>query len=65
MPSCMGLHRVGHDWSDLAAAALGLVKHHYREDTNYIPDKKKSTLLGFCDLKVQRGFLGVQLESIS
>ena len=44
MPSCMGSHRVGHDWSDLAAAAaaaLDLVKHRYREDANHKPDPKK------------------------
>ena len=27
----LGSHRVGHDWSDLAAAALGVTKEIYRD----------------------------------
>ena len=48
LPS-MGSHRVGHDWSDLAAAAAALVnpyvnrnvcKNDWLSQTNYISDVK-------------------------
>ena len=41
LPS-MGLHRVGHDWSDLAAVAAAADHNAKRLDINYKKKKKKT-----------------------
>ena len=38
LPS-MGSHRVGHDWSDLAAAAAVYTRQHMKNQRHYLPTK--------------------------
>ena len=43
----MGSHRVGHDWSDLAAAAAHLPKHHLHQNLEHGPIPQEALSLPF------------------
>ena len=43
----MGSHRVGHDWSDLAAAAAHLPKHHLHQNLEHGPIPQEVLSLPF------------------
>ena len=38
----MGLYRVGHDWSDLAAAAAAEISPSFKLKKNYLPMAKRN-----------------------
>ena len=73
LPS-MGSHRVGHDWSDLAAAAATLVnpyvnrnvcKNDWLSQTNYISDVKNDNGNHVSRQKSEAGYYFICYEQVS
>ena len=66
LPS-LGSHRVGHDWSDLAAAVAGGINHYWNRDAYAAKKEKEKSLQRFYDFqqysKINKWYLTYTLKS--